>query len=274
MSFIHRRNLKTKLKKGALILMSIYVLVGVGLYFLQESFIFQPTTLPKDHVFELSYQFEEYMHNPKEGVVINALHIKSQNPKGVIFYCHGNAGDLQRWGKLVEYLVDLNYDVYIFDYRGFGKSEGTMSEAAFYEDAEFCYQHLKQLWDEDQIIIYGRSLGSAAAVKVASQNKPRALILEAPFSSITDVGKSRFPIYPVSSLLKYEFPNNKYIKDIDYPISIIHGTNDFTIPLSSAQKLFESSNSSNTSFTIIDNGGHNNLQDFDLYHKRIGEILR
>lgn len=273
MSFTHQRNLIRKFKKAIIVVLGLYLLIGAGLYFFQESFIFQPTKLPKDHVYKLKYEYEEYLHNPEEGVIINALHIKAQDPKGVIFYCHGNAGDLQRWGELVEYLIAYNYDVYIFDYRGFGKSDGHISEEAFYKDAVFNYQYLKQFWDEKNIIVYGRSLGTAAATKVASLNNPSQLILETPFYSITDVASSRFPIYPIKSLLKYHLPVNEDIQKVSCPVSIIHGTKDFTVPFSSAQKLFEASNKGKITFTIIEKGGHNNLLDFEEYHKRIAEIL-
>ena len=273
MSFIHRKNLRRRFKKAFLIVIALYLLVGIALYFFQASFIFQPSTLSNDYTYKLSYEYEEYFHSTEEGTLINALHIKANNPKGVIFYCHGNAGDLQRWGTIVEYFVEMQYDVYIMDYRGFGKSEGAISEAALYNDVAFCYNHLKQFWDEENIIVYGRSLGNTAATKIAAINNPKQLILETPFFSITDVAKKRFPIYPVKQMVNYEFPTHHFITDVNCPISIIHGTRDFTVPYSSAKKLFEAAPKDLTTFTTIEKGGHNNLRDFEEYHKAIEDIL-
>jgi alpha-beta hydrolase superfamily lysophospholipase len=274
MSFIHQKNLRKKLKKTFLIILGLYLFIGIGLYFLQESFIFQPSILSKDHTYKLNYEYEEYFHNTEEGALINALHIKAKNPKGVIFYCHGNAGNLQRWGTIVEYFVAMQHDVYIMDYRGFGKSKGAISEAAFYKDVAFSYNHLKQFWDEESIIVYGRSLGNTAATKVAVINNPSQLILETPFFSIIDVAKRRFPIYPIKQMVKYEFPTYKFIKDVKCPISIIHGTTDFTVPYSSAKKLFKVAPKGLTTLITIENGGHNNLRNFEEYQKLIEDILR
>lgn len=274
MLFIHRRNLRRRFKKASLIILGLYLLIGLALYFLQESFIFQPSTLSKDYTYKLNYEYEEYFHNTEEGALVNALHIKAKNPKGVIFYCHGNAGHLQRWGAIVEYFSAMQYDVYIMDYRGFGKSNGAIGEAALYKDVAFCYNHLKQFWDEENIIVYGRSLGTTAATKIAAINNPKQLILETPFFSIVDVAQRRFPMYPINQLVKYEFPTYEFIKDVNCPISIIHGTRDFTVPYNSAKKLFEFAPKDLTTFTTIQQGGHNDLPNFEEYHSVIEDILK
>jgi len=248
-------------------------MIGAALYFFQEKFLFRPTKLAQDHIYELKYEFDEYFLNAEYQAKINTLHIKAENPKGAIIYFHGNAGSLERWSKIVEYLVLQDYDVYIMDYRTYGKSSGKLNEQVLYNDANMCYQHLTQFWDEKHIVVYGRSLGTAFASKVASENNPRQLILEAPFYSILDVAKYRFPIFPVTNLLKYELPNFKHLQNVKCPISIIHGTKDKIVPFSSGEKLFASSPKKNSSFIAIENGTHNNLAEFDDYHRLIKEIL-
>lgn len=274
MSIIVQKNLKEKLKKVFLILLAIYIMVGATLYFLQEKFLFLPETLPLDYSYNLNYDFDEYfLDTPNKGV-INALHIKANNPKGAILYFHGNAGSLKRWSEIAEYFVALNYDVFIMDYRTYGKSKGVLSEQDMYTDAQACYNKLKQFWAEDDIVVYGRSLGSAMATKVASTNNPKHLILETPFYNILDVAKSRFPVFPVKKLLKYQFPNNEHIKGVNCSISIIHGTNDNVVPIKSGEKLFNISNKTKTKFTVVENGSHNNLVNFNTYHNFIKEILK
>jgi len=273
MSYIRPKNLKQKLKKFALILLGLYIMVGTALYVLQEKFLFLPETLPQDYKYELAYKYDEYfLDTPNDGV-INTLYIKAKNPKGAILYFHGNAGSLKRWSEIAEYFVAMNYDVYIMDYRTYGKSKCVLSEEVLYNDAQECYKHLKQFWDEENITVYGRSLGSAMAIKVASINNPKQLILETPFYNIADVAKKKFPIFPVKKLLKYQFPNNEHIKTVKCPIAIIHGTEDYVVSFKSAVKLFNISNNGKTTFTKIEKGGHNDLIKFDKYHKFIKALI-
>ena len=274
MSYTRPKNLKRKLKNSVLLVFGLYVMVIAILYFFQENFLFRPETLPQDYTYQLSYKYNEYFLDTQDNGLINTLHIKAGNPKGVIIYFHGNAGNLKRWSKIVEYFVDMDYDVYIMDYRTYGKSKGELSENALYNDAQVSYDHLKQFWKEENIIVYGRSLGSAMATKIASLNSPKKLILESPFYNIADVAKKRFPIFPINNLLKYQFPNNEHIKSVQSSIYIVHGTNDNVVPFKSGEKLFKVSPKDKTTFTAIENGGHNNLIEFDLYHKLIKEILQ
>ena len=265
--------LKRKLKKAVLILLSIYIMVGSLLYFLQEKMLFFPTVLEQDYVFSFSKPFEELFLKTDNDAVINAIHFKNEKPKGVILYFHGNAGDLSRWGVIAEYFVEKHYDVLIMDYRTYGKSKGKLSEKALYNDAQYCYDYLKDRYSEGEIILYGRSLGTGIAAYLASKNKPNQLILETPYYSITDVAQSRFPMFPVEKLLKYKLPSFEYIKKVDCPITMFHGTEDLVVPYKSAKKLFETSPKELTKFITIEAGSHNNLNDFELYHQQLEKIL-
>ena len=248
-------------------------MIGTSLYFLQEKLLFLPTQLDPSYQFQFNHSFEELFLEPDKKVSINALHFKVDEPKGVILYFHGNAGDLSRWGIITEYFVQRQYDVLVMDYRTYGKSTGVLSEAALYSDAQFCYKYLKERYAESEITIYGRSLGSGIATYLSSHNNPKQLILETPYYSISDVAKHRFPIFPVKQLLRYEFPSYKYIKNVGCPISIFHGTNDVVVPFKSGKKLFEIAPTDKATFTIIEGGEHNNLVDYDSYHQRIEELL-
>lgn len=273
MSSILPKKLNKTFKKLTLLILGPYIMVGSVLYFLQETFLFRPESLSQDHVYNLEYDFEEHFLRIDDETIINSLHIKAEAPQGAIIYYHGNAGNLERWSAIVTYFVDLGYDVYVMDYRTYGKSTGKLSEKALYNDAQKCYDHLKQFWNEKDIIVYGRSLGSAMASKIASMNNPKKLILESPFYNIADVAKQRFPIFPTKRMLSYKLPNNEHIKEINCPISIFHGTNDMVVPFSSGEKLFHESKKGKTTLTIIENGGHNDLIEFDDYHDQIKKIL-
>ncbi|WP_246067770.1 alpha/beta hydrolase [Changchengzhania lutea] len=248
-------------------------MIGTSLYFLQEKLFFFPTVLEENYVYEFNYGFEELNLIASDGAKLNAVHFKVENPKGVILYFHGNAGDLQRWGTIGEYFVEKNYDLLIMDYRTYGKSSGKLSEAVFYSDAQLFYEYLKGDYNESDITLYGRSLGTGIATYVAGKNNPKQLILETPYYSILDVAKHRFPMLPIEKLLQYKFPSYKFIKDVECPITIFHGTDDGIVPYASGRKLFTAASLSKTTFVTIQNGDHNNLIEFDLYHTRINEIL-
>ena len=151
MLFIRQKKIKQTLKRALLFLGALYFLVGAFLFFFQEKILFVPSVLPQDYKYEFAHNFEELFLNTDEKAVVNALHFKVENPKGVVLYFHGNAGDLSRWGKTTEYFADKDYDVLVMDYRTFGKSTGALSEPALYSDAQFCYDYLKDRYSEAKI---------------------------------------------------------------------------------------------------------------------------
>lgn len=248
-------------------------MISASLYFLQEKILFLPTVLKQDYEFNFHYNFDELNFKTDDGAKLNALHFKVEKPKGVILYFHGNAGDLSRWGNVAEFFVEKQYDVLIMDYRTFGKSKGKLSEAVFYSDADLFYNYLKKFYDESEITLYGRSLGTGIATYLASKNTPKQLILETPYYSMVDVGRSRFSFLPVNILLKYKFPTYQFIKDVKCPVSIFHGTNDQVVPYSSARKLFEVAPKPQTNFITIKDGRHGDLINFNNYHNQIKILL-
>lgn len=268
MSFTAQKNLKRRLKKFAIVLFGLYVMIGSALYFFQEKLLFLPTVLKQDYQYQFNHKFEELFLKTEENTTINALHFKVENPKGVMLYFHGNAGDLSRWGIIAEYFVDMQYDVLIMDYRTYGKSTGKLSEEGLYKDAQFSYDYLLKHYSENEITLYGRSLGTGIASYVASKNNPKQLILETPYYSILDVAEHRFPMFPLKQLLKYHFPTHQFLPKTKCPITIIHGTDDSVVPYASGKKLSELG-VENLTFITVEGGNHNNLISFNDYHKTI-----
>ncbi len=249
-------------------------MIASAIYTLQEKILFQPTVLAQDYVFQFSQPFEEVFLKTTDDAVIHALHLKAENPKGVILYFHGNAGDLSRWGFVAEFFVNQQYDVLIMDYRTYGKSSGKLSEQALYDDAQVCYDYLLKHYDETEIIVYGRSLGTAIATNVASKNKPKQLILETPYYSMVDLAQKKFPIIPVKYLVRYQMPTFEFAKKVACHIIIFHGTEDGIVPFKSGKKLFESLPKEQVTFIQIESAGHNNLIEFEAYRKGIEDVLK
>ncbi|RXJ44570.1 alpha/beta hydrolase [Gelidibacter gilvus] len=257
-----------------LVIVTLYIMIGASLYFLQERILFMPTVLPQDYQYEFNHPFEEVFLETADDAVINALHFKAEHSKGVIFYFHGNAGDLSGWGTIAEFFVKMDYDVFIMDYRSYGKSTGKLSEAVFYKDAQYGYNYLKQSYSDSEITLYGRSLGTGIAAYIASKNQVKLLILETPYYSMVDMAKSRFSFLPVRSILQYKFPTNEFIVSVVCPIVIFHGTDDGIVPFKSGKKLFGILPKSQATFFEIAGGGHNNLIDFEAYRNGIEKVLK
>ncbi|KQC29145.1 alpha/beta hydrolase [Flagellimonas eckloniae] len=258
-----------KLKRFGLYLILLLFLLIVMLYSLQEKLIFLPTQLPNNYEYSFAHDFEEIFLNTSDGAKLNAIHFKTERPKGLILYFHGNAGDLSRWGQITSSFVELGYDVLVMDYRGYGKSTGKLSEEALYTDAHLFYSHALKTYTEENIIIYGRSLGASIATHLASNTNPAKLILETPFYSLLDVAQDRFPFFPIKHVLKYEMSSYKYIKTVNAPIRIFHGTVDNVVAYESGLKLFEAIPNSDKKMYTIENGNHNDLNDFEVYRKGI-----
>ena len=212
------------------------------LQYLQEKVVFLPIVLQKDHAFDFKVEFEEYFWETPFDGIINVLHFKIENPKGVIVYFHGNADNLHRWGKIANEYTNFGYDVLVMDYRGYGKSSGPRNEDYLYSDAQFFYDYAKEHYSEEKVIVYGRSLGGSFAVKVAADNQPKAVILEATFFNLQDIVNRWLPKQvtdKVAPTMTYHFLSNENIAKVEVPLYHFHGTKDNVVPIKSGKKLFE-----------------------------------
>ena len=251
------------------------------LKYLQEKVVFLPVVLPESHAFEFENNFEEYLwETPFEGR-INVLHFKIKDPKGVIAYFHGNADNLHRWGKIANAYTKFGYDVLVMDYRGYGKSSGPRNEDYLYSDAQFFYDFAKDHYGEKKIIVYGRSLGGSFAVKIAAENEPKAVILEATFFNLQDIVNRWLPkkvTDKVSPTMTYHFLSNENISKVEVPLYHFHGTKDNVVPLKSGKKLFEIFEKSQPTITKkfieISGATHDDLINYEEFVKELKIILK
>lgn len=238
----------------------------------QESYIFYPERLPPEYVFSFPQPYEEFNFNVSEKVTINALLFKADSSKGLVFYLHGNAGSLRGWGFLYEEFTKRGYDVLFFDYRGYGKSTGTIErEDDLHHDVRFVYTKMLEKYKEDSVVIFGRSLGTGIAARLASEHAPQKVILETPYYNFTEVASHHFPSLMVKLLLKYRLETNKYITKIKCPVFMFHGTNDQTIPYDHSVRLLKLSE--NLHLTTLQGGTHNDLGSYLLYQEQLSSIL-
>lgn len=254
-----------KLKRWAIVLFILYASITVFAYFFQERLIFFPSKMPKNHVYDFCQPYEEFNLKAEDGAILNAVHIKQEKPKGIILYFHGNSGNISHLIHVANMFSRKGYESILVDYRTYGKSTGELSENALYSDAQLFYNYAKELYAEDQIIVYGRSFGTGIASYLASENTPKKIVLESPFYSAVNLGKHRFPFLAVNWLSNFRFPSNEYLKNVNCEIHIFHGTEDVVIPFESAKRLFESIKGKNKYLYAVENAGHNYLQDFQTF---------
>jgi len=256
-----------------IIIPAVLVGLGIAVYLFQEHLIFHPEKLSDKYKFSFPNEFEEITFVTQDGNTISAILFKAINSKGLIYYHHGNAGNIESWGTKATDFTSIGFDVLMYDYRGYGKSTGKIkNEKMLYKDALMIYKELLNNYKESELILYGMSLGTGIATKLANENNPKLLILETPYYNFYDVSKYHYPYLPNSILLHYQFKINKWLPHIKIPIYLFHGTEDETIPYNSSERLIKLAD--NIKLFTIKDGSHNNLNTFQEYHQGLEEVLR
>jgi len=247
--------------------------MGILIYFFQHKFFFQPEKLPQD--FKFAYEnlvAEEKTVFPEEGAKINYLHFKVENPKGVVIYLKGNTKSIKGWGKFAIDFTRLQYDVVMMDYRGFGKSTGKRNVASMKRDSQYIYDLVKEMFPEDQIYVYGRSLGTGFAARIAAKNNPKMLILTSPIYSLERTIHRYLPFMPAKPFLRYNIPTYHYLKNVRCAVKILHGTDDNLVPIKTAIDLSQI-NPKITRLYVILGAGHIDIHQFEEYHRAMEEIF-
>lgn len=262
-----------RIRKWLIIVFIIYIAGGIGLYFFQEQMIFHPQRLPNDHVFKFEIPFKEInlpVNNEKNLNIIQFT-VPDSISKGVVLYFHGNTRNIERYAPFAANFTKYNYEVWMMDYPGFGKSTGERSEQAMYDDSELFYKMAMARFPADSIIIYGKSIGTGVASRLASRVDCKRLLLETPYYSLDALLNHYAFIYPVSWLTKYHFPTYEFFENIDAPVSIFHGTDDQVIPYSQAERLHKLK--PGTELIRIEKGKHNDLDESKLYQQKLDSLL-
>lgn len=243
-------------------------LIGV-LYFKQETLLFRPTKLPVDHRFEIPGVTEVSI--PVEGAQLSALHFKQPNPKGVVFFLHGNGGSLREWLTSTEFYRRTNYDLFMIDYRGYGKSTGSIeSEAQLHADVRKAWDFIAPQYAGKKNVIFGRSLGTGLATKLASEVTAAKLVLVSPYQSIAEMARAHYPFVPQFAV-RYPIRTDAMLPTVKIPTTILHGSNDDLIPFKHAETLKALAPAVN--LIRVDGAGHNDLHRFPHYLDSIADAL-
>ena len=269
-----RSMIKQRVFRWVKVIVLLYSLIGIALYYLQDEFLFHPEKLPKDHAFKFDTPFEEVNIPFNELDTINMVKFFPVDSirKGVVIYYHGNKQNIERYAKFVTSFTKHGYEVWMEDYPGFGKSSGTRTEKKMYYQAIEIEKMAAAKYGSDSIILYGKSLGTGIAAYVASQTNCKRLILETPYYSIPNLFGCYAFIYPTQQMALYKIPTNEYLQNVNYPITIFHGTDDGVIPYRCAAQL-KTTLKPTDEFITIKNGTHHNLANFDVYKNKLDSLL-
>lgn len=256
-----------------LVLASIGYAVFLGaLYFGQERLIFPGRPLAGDFQFQFDQRFEE-VRIPVPGATLHALLFMQEQPRGLVFFLHGNVGNLQTWTTGIDFYRRVNYDLFILDYRGYGKSTGTIeSEEQLQADVRAAWNTIAPRYRNKVIVIYGRSLGTGLAAKLASEVDAQLLVLVSPYASLASAAKERYPLAP-EWLLKYPLRTDAIIGNVKMPIVLIHGSEDRRIPLADSQRLAALARSP-VELIVVEGAGHDDIHRFPTYLDALAARLK
>jgi pimeloyl-ACP methyl ester carboxylesterase len=262
--------------KAVLVIISVlaflYVLLCAVLYFKQEKLLFGPTQLPADYPFHFSGRFEERWTTAVDGTRLHGLLFHTPNAKGLIFYLHGNGGALDSWGEVAATYTALHYNVFLLDYRGYGKSGGTISnQTQLLTDVDAAYRQLLPEYPENRTVILGYSLGTGPATWLAAHHQPRLLILQAPYFSMRDMAKRLYPFVP-GFVLRYPMPTNELIGQVKAPIVLFHGDQDEVIAPTSAIRL-RALLKPTDQLIVLPGARHNGMTENPQYRHALARLL-
>lgn len=257
------------------ILLVFYLAFLITIYFLQDRMLYFPQRDIQQTPKDIGLDYEDVYMKTKDGVTISGWYIPTENEKGVVLFCHGNAGNISHRLESINIFYNMGLSVLIFDYRGYGKSEGKPSEKGTYLDAEAAWNYLVSIKGKPprKIILFGRSLGAAIAADIALKESPAGLIIESSFLSVFEMGKKYYPWIPVRLISKFDYSTIDKIQSITSPKLIIHSPDDEIIPFEHGKKLFEKAVQPKEFLQI--EGGHNEgfLISGNLYLKGIKGFL-
>jgi uncharacterized protein len=255
----------------AAIVSAVYLVITAATYVLQRDLLFHPSSL---HMVPRSLGLTDVAEmelDTDDGERLVAWYAPAAEGQPTLFYLHGNAGSLAHRAGRVRLYRGYGYGIFMLAYRGFSGSTGAPSESTIVADSLMAYDRLKTLGvPDEEIVVYGESLGTGVAVQVAANRRPNGLVLESPFSSVADVGSYLYPFLPVRWLLKDRFDSVEHIHQVKAPLMILHGEDDRIVPVRFGRKLFEAAPAPKTAFffkgathyTLYEHGAFERVRKF------------
>jgi fermentation-respiration switch protein FrsA (DUF1100 family) len=281
-SFSRHRGLK--LARGAWVSPAWRLFAIVGLFPLvlcacrfEDSFIFHPSAVIERTPADVGLNFTDVYFDARDGVRLHGWFLSHAEARSTLIWFHGNAGNIShRVQNLRRLREQAKINIFIFDYRGYGRSQGRASEEGTYLDGEaaVAYVRDKLAIETNRIILFGRSLGAAVAAETASRFDIQALILESPFISIREMARAVLPMLPLGPLLQTRYDVLEKVRRIKTPILILHGDRDEVVPFSHGKAVFDAAPQPKEFYRIA-NAGHNDtyLIGGDTYFQKLKSFI-
>lgn len=265
----------------ALLLVFLSAVAAAALWWGQERLIFHPVPLPADHRFGLPADVQEATIDVP-GARLHALHLRLPQPDGMVFYLHGNAGNLASWFVNLDFWRGLNVDLFMVDYRGFGKSSGRItSQAQLLADVQAAWQAVAPAYAGRPVVLAGRSLGTGLAAQLAAalpaDQRPAQLLLVSPYRSLQALADAHYPLVP-GALLRYPLRTDQALQALAAApgprpsVVLLHGAQDALIPADHSTAL--AALVPGPRVAIIPAAGHADLQDFPVYLDAVRQAVR
>ncbi len=238
----------------------IYAALTAFIYFRQSSLIYFPnmpgralTATPQ----QIGLHYEDVEFTADDGVGLHGWFIPAAEARASLLFFHGNAGNISHRLESIAIFNALGLDVFIFDYRGYGQSQGKISETGTYRDAEAAWRYLTETRGvaPGDIIVFGRSLGSSIAAWLASRQKPAGLIVESGFSSVASMAQRLYPFLPVRWLSRFRYDTSSYVSALTCPLLVVHSKTDEIIPFAEGMAVYDAAPADKRFLEI--RGGHN-----------------
>lgn len=248
----------------------LYGAALLAIWRFQEKLLFLPIPLPPDTRLARDLDVHErFVDVP--GARLSVLELRLPQPAGVVFFLHGNAGNLESWFVNAAFYRRANFDLVMLDYRGYGKSTGRIeSEAQLHEDVWAVWQSVADRYRDRHVVIYGRSLGTALAAALAERVRPDLTLLVSPYTSMVALAREHYRWVP-PAMLRYPLRTDASIGRIDGPVLLVHGERDDLITPAHSQALQVLARSARS--VIVPGAGHGDLQDFDVYLRTVADAL-
>jgi len=257
----------------------LYLLFAALVYFGQNRLIFLPSRTIEVTPDQVGLAYDDITVNVAPDEKIHAWYFRAgpENHAGrTVLFCHGNAGNMSHRLQTVQFFLDLGTDVLLFDYRGYGRSEGTSTEDNVYADALAAYRWLtvERAVAPESVVLFGRSMGGAVAIDLASRVTCGGVIVESAFTSAVDMGRKLYPFMPIRLLARVSFDSRSKIRRLSCPVLVAHSPQDEIVPYEMGRALYDAADSRKR-FVDLE-GGHNDLTslDNDLYRNALKEFLR
>ncbi len=258
-----------RMLKLVVVIVACYALLVTAVYLMQGRMLYLPgvpgrtlTMTPTD----AGLDYEDVSIQTSDGITLHGWYVPGRSDRVLLFF-HGNAGNISHRLDSIRQFHTLGLSVLIIDYRGYGQSGGGITEAGIYRDAEAAWLYLTQTLDvaDNDIVVFGRSLGASVAARLAADERPLALVVESSFTSVPDIAQELYPWLPARWLSRLQHATRDYVRDVRCPVLVIHSRDDEIIPFHHGEAIYDAAPEPRTLLAL--NGTHNDafIRDERVY---------